>query len=268
MFFEFWFSWLRGYGEAMIGFRKHKIWYFALTRVFRNTENTQIHKIPDRLPLGRRFEVKFFEGQIWKFSFFIIERISKSQGSPCGSFSKSTKIRWFWNKLARRARWIFDVGGVINFTKFWKMIRFPLLGHRNSLQQWIHNKKDLMNVISIESRDSWFLWREICRMDRQERYTSPEASARALGSNSVVWKTLMGVILNMNRPGLIPTILGSRISGPHAVNKFRNFETQIVFKRASGRRNNRLDLKEHNFLYRLMFPPLRLDKIGRTCVST
>ena len=136
MFFEFWFSWLRGYGEAMIGFRKHKIWYFALTRVFRNTENTQIHKIPDRLPLGRRFEVKFFEGQIWNFSFFIIERISKSRCSRSGSFSKSTKIRWFWNKLARRARWIFDVGGVINFTKllFYQKLRrtFPFVGEEKA----------------------------------------------------------------------------------------------------------------------------------------
>ena len=125
-----------------------------------------------------------------------------------------------------------------------------------------------MNEISIESRDSRFLWREICRIDRQERYTSPEASTRALGSNSVAWKSLMGAILNMNRPGLIPTILGSRISGPRAVNKFRDFKRQIVFHRGSGRRNNRLDLKEHNFRYRLMFPSLRLDKVGRTCVST
>ena len=105
-------------------------------------------------------------------------------------------------------------------------------------------------------------------MGSQERYTSPGAPTRALESHSAAWKTLMGVIFNMNRPGLIPTILGSRISGPRAVNKFRNFKTQLFFQRVRGRRNNRLDLKEHNFLYRLMFPPLRLDKIGRTCVST
>ena len=112
-------------------FRKHKLGYFALTGAFKNAENNEIRKCLDRLPLGRRFEVKVFEDQIWKFSFFVFVKISKPRGSRSGSFSKPMKIWSFWDKLARQARWGLDVGGVINFTVCWNQLTvtrfYPLL---------------------------------------------------------------------------------------------------------------------------------------------